>query len=302
MFLWLSHILSFLYKYKWLCIIFVIVSLCVYIIVTHTFMKRKPIVVVFDLDETLGSFVQLGAIKSILEAYNRQKMTDEEFHKLIDTNQDFIRPGIIDILKYVTDKRKKGYCDSVMIYTNNQGPPEWAESIADYFTKRIGVRVFDKIIAAFKVNGRRVEPGRTSHDKSYSDFLRCTRLPPDTEVCFIDDVEHPHMEHGNVYYVNLKPYDHKPSLLHCATNYYNDENTVSKVMHYATRYYSQSTLNGKPKTEAEQEVDAVIGKYLLQRMYDFFNTHHRGGIIPFTRRKSIRIKRPHKRSTKIYKL
>ena len=85
-----------------------------------------------------------------------------------------------------------------MIYTNNQGPKEWAEQLRNYFEDIIGECVFDRIIAAFKINGKIIEPWRTSHEKSVDDLISCTQISPDTQICFIDDQHHPRMEHENV--------------------------------------------------------------------------------------------------------
>ena len=64
-----------------------------------------------------------------------------------------------------------------MIYTNNQGPRSWTVKIKGYFENKLKNRIFDQIIAAFKVNGKRVELQRSSHSKSFDDFIKCTKMP-----------------------------------------------------------------------------------------------------------------------------
>jgi hypothetical protein len=66
--------------------------------------------------------------------------------------------------------------------------------------------LFDKIIAAYMINGKVVEPGRTSQNKTYDDLLRITGISNQAEVCFVDDLNHPEMRHENVLYLNVKPY------------------------------------------------------------------------------------------------
>ena len=56
------------------------------------------------------------------------------------------------------------------------------------------------------INGKIVEPGRTSQNKTYDDLLRITGISPHSEVCFVDDLNHPEMRHENVLYLNVKPY------------------------------------------------------------------------------------------------
>ena len=68
--------------------------------------------------------------------------------------------------------------------------------------KKINSKLFEQIIAAFKINGKIVEINRTTHEKCIDDFFRCTKLSCDIEICFIDDLHHPKMIHDNVYYIH----------------------------------------------------------------------------------------------------
>lgn len=238
--------------------------------------KNKPkIVIVFDLDETLGSFVNLAMMKDVIEFCENHELSQTEFNNLIDANPDYLRPGIIELLQYIVKQRNEKKCDGIMIYTNNQGPKEWAEMISEYFSFKIGCKVFDQIIAAFKINGKKIEPGRTSHDKSYDDFINCTRLPRDTQVCFIDDVEHPQMIHDNVYYIEVKPYENKIPVIIALSNYYKDEikrqSCLEKIKNSGN--ISSNLLNRVSKTKEEQEIDIIIGKYIYQNIHDFFKSH-----------------------------
>ena len=88
-------------------------------------MSNPKKIVVFDLDETLGNFVELGMFCDALSAYNQQEIRDEEFYELLDIFPEFLRPNIISILKYLLKKRETGECSKIMIYTNNQGPRSW---------------------------------------------------------------------------------------------------------------------------------------------------------------------------------
>lgn len=261
-------------QYIVLATVTLLLTVFIYITLDRLFMPRNPIVVVFDLDETLGSFVQLGVLKDVIERYEKRKLTTDEFNALVDNHPEFIRPGIIDILRFVVKQKAKGYCDGVMIYTNNQGPREWAESISSYFAYVLQQPVFDHIIAAFKVNGHIVEPGRTSHDKSYKDFITCSKMPPNTQVFFLDDVNHPLMQHKNVYYVNLKPYSHRLPISQCLARYYPDDDIKQlECLSAAQTLYHAATLRGEQKTPEEQDVDRVIGKYMLKHLEDFFRIH-----------------------------
>jgi hypothetical protein len=164
--------------------------------------------VVFDVDETLGYFSQLGAFMDALSFYYKDfsRSHFERFNEILDLYPEFIRTNMIDILKYISNKKSQGACSGIFIYTNNQGPRLWVQHIAKYFEYKVGDQLFDKIIAAYKVNGKVVEQGRTSQNKTYADLLRITGISPQAEVCFVDDLNHPGMRHSNVLYLNVKPY------------------------------------------------------------------------------------------------
>ena len=157
-------------------------------------MSKQPKIVVFDLDETLGNFIELGMFCDALDDYTATKMATPHFFEIMDLFHHFLRPNITDILRFLTKKRHQKKCDKIMIYTNNNGPRTWTENISKYFQYKLKEKVFDDIIAAFKVNGKKVEICRTSHDKSVEDLIRCTKIPENTKICFLDDQYHPHMK------------------------------------------------------------------------------------------------------------
>ena len=166
-------------------------------------------IVVFDLDETLGYFMELGMFWDALKGYikytntNKPSIDQTLFNNLLDLYPEFLRPNIIEILNYLKKKKQKNDCDKLMIYTNNQGPTKWANYIINYFNKKINYEIFDQIIAAFKVQGKKVELCRTTHMKTHSDLIKCTKIPKDTEICFLDDVFYPDMSNEKILYLHL---------------------------------------------------------------------------------------------------
>jgi hypothetical protein len=101
----------------------------------------------------------------------------------------------------------------VYIYTNNQCSPEWVNQIIKYFHYKLNctnTELFDRIIYAFKINERKIEFERTTHSKTYDDFIKCTFLPKSTEICFIDNSYFADMNKECVYYI--KPYSYYHSL------------------------------------------------------------------------------------------
>jgi len=170
--------------------------------------------IVFDVDETLGYFSQLGSFIDAISFFHKDYSGSvfERFNEILDLYPEFIRPKMIEIMKYIYKKKVNGICDGVFIYTNNQGPRVWVQHIAKYFDYKVGNveknkgHLFDKIIAAYMINGKVIEPGRTSQNKTYDDLLRITGISNKAEVCFVDDLNHPEMRHENVLYLNVKPY------------------------------------------------------------------------------------------------
>ena len=231
-------------------------------------------IVVFDLDETLGSFVELGMFWDALNNFYGETLPEQHFFEIIDIFPEFLRPNIITILDFVLKKKHQGKCKSIMIYTNNQGPKSWASMITRYFDTKFGETTFDRIISAFKVKGRVVETNRTSHDKSVKDMVRCTRIDETTEICFLDDQYHPLMKHKNVFYINVKPYVHNMRFQDMAEKYYNNNNLcqtrdefVSVILKTMEEYHYTST----PKDDIEKDIDIIVGKKIMLHLEDFFN-------------------------------
>ena len=99
-------------------------------------MKHK--VVVFDVDETLGNFIQFSLFGHALEDYFEQPgIIYRYFNDLVDLYPEIIRPNMVRILDYIRKKKNAGVCSKVMIYTNNTGPKKWVEHIRDYFETKL---------------------------------------------------------------------------------------------------------------------------------------------------------------------
>ena len=68
-------------------------------------------IVVFDLDETLGYFMELGMFWDALKAYIKHKQINEPinkllFNKVLDLYPEFLRPNILNILNYLKKKKQ----------------------------------------------------------------------------------------------------------------------------------------------------------------------------------------------------
>ena len=244
-----------------------------------TRLETKGKVVVIDVDETLGYFVELGVFCDALTRFawnNDASAQYTHFNRLMNAYPEFLRPHILELLQFLKTRRD---CAGVLVYTNNCGPRIWVEHITKYIESKLGEPVFDRIVAAFKVNGEIIEMGRTTNDKTYEDLLRCTKLPSNVEVCFLDDQLHAKMEHARVYYINVKPYVHQlgvdtlldrfmqaPALRSTVAAGVNPAELRARV----ARFMHGFSAKYVPKNPLEQEVDAIISKKIMEHLKLFF--------------------------------
>ena len=186
-------------------------------------------VLVFDLDETLGSFSELQLIwTTIMEHYSENPTAYPNQHQqpkitplyvlqiLLEIYPEFLRPGILHILDYVARRKKQGDCMGIFLYTNNQGSSLWLDTIVDYFNEELTKKnnipaFFDQVIQSFKIGTQKVELNRTTQMKTYNDLIRCTLLPNETEICFVDNSYYQYMKHPKVFYIQPRSYHHMMS-------------------------------------------------------------------------------------------
>ena len=174
--------------------------------------STRPNAIAFDLDETIGSFSDFYSIWARLE---EDMKTQSTFNALMDLYPEFLRVGIIPILRYIRTKQQSGQCLPIYLYTNNQcEDTSWIYKLINYLEYRVsGIEntnnnIFARPICAFEINGKRIEPERTTKHKTYSDFVKCSMLTTSHQICFLDDVCHKKMKHRRVYYIQPPPYIH----------------------------------------------------------------------------------------------
>ena len=253
-------------------------------------------IVVFDLDETLGYFTQLSMFWYCLENYiniskknsnNNTHLTQSDFNHILDLYPEYLRPNIINVLTYLKKRKHSKCCHKMMIYTNNTGSKEWSDKIISYFEKKINYKLFDQVISAFKINGKIIEVCRTTHHKTYDDFIKCTKLPLNAEICFIDDTFYPEMTNDNIYYINVKPYYHDLSFEEIISRFKTSQigkkiiqtnaiNQFEILMMENLKKYNYDCLKKDPK---EHEIDVIITKYLMTHLQDFFKKSNKNTTI-----------------------
>ena len=237
-------------------------------------------VLVFDLDETLGSFTELNILFTTLQ-YVMQDNNILSINDLLDLYPEFFRNSIFQILQYVYKKKKTGECNKVYIYTNNQSRTQSVSNVVEYITKKVingNDKLFDQIIYAFKINGKIVQVGRTSHKKTHDDLLRCTLLPKKTAICYLDDVFFDEMKKEQIYYLQPKPYFHGLSSYTILQRLFNSKyasllNKYKTLIedHYFTRCIKNNSFLKKDViTNSLIEENDEITKKMLYHVRNFF--------------------------------
>jgi len=227
--------------------------------------------VIFDLDETLGHFTQLGIFWDALQKTLNKKLNQSYFFKLCDLYPNFFRPGIFSIFKYLIHCKKKNKNVKIVIYTNNQADKSWTLLIKNYISNKLNYpKLFDKIICAFKVDGQQVELCRTTHDKTIQDFMRCTKAPKNSRFIFLDDQYHEKMRSSLVDYINVKPYSYNIPYLTMINNFiYSDlgksliETRYIDFKKKLMREVNQYKFNIYQKSIQEINVDKVVSKQMM---------------------------------------
>jgi len=266
---------------------------------------NKSKIVVFDMDETMGYFVELGIFWDSLNNYiklhhldNKMTLSQEEFNSVLDLFPEFLRPNIFTIFNFLKQKKINKQCQGIMIYTNNQGPREWVNCVKNYFESKMNYKLFNHVVSAFKINGKRIELCRSSHDKSMKDFIKCTRLPKDAEICYLDDTYYPQMNHENVYYIKIKPYTHDLEFDAMIQRFINSNTALSKII---MENYNNDDFVGfmkenmnkyefvyMEKDNKEYEIDKIITKKTMEHLEAFFNKKSHISTRKITRRQSVK--------------
>ena len=250
-------------------------------------LSKPDKIVVFDIDETLGYFTQLGIFWDALNIYYKNQGDDDNIVKSQDTQQDlfntildiypeFLRVNILAILNYLKRKKEKKKCKRIMIYTNNHGSKDWINLIISYFHEKINYKLFDRVIRAFKINGKIIEMCRSTNEKTTGDLFNCTKIPHNSQVCFLDDVYYSNMVDDNVYYIKLKPYIYnlpfQQMIQRFVVSKYGkkipDERDFNDFMKSFIDRYNFDYIK---KNEKDYELDRIVSKKIMIHLQTFFD-------------------------------
>jgi len=250
-------------------------------------LSKPDKIVVFDIDETLGYFTQLGIFWDALNTYYKNQGDDDNIVKSQDTQQDlfntildiypeFLRVNILAILNYLKRKKEKKKCKRIMIYTNNHGSKDWINLIISYFHEKINYKLFDRVIRAFKINGKIIEMCRSTNEKTTGDLFNCTKIPHNSQVCFLDDVYYSNMVDDNVYYIKLKPYIYnlpfQLMIQRFLVSKYGikipDERDFNDFM---KSFIDRYNFDYVKKNDKDYELDRIVSKKIMIHLQTFFD-------------------------------
>jgi hypothetical protein len=178
------------------------------------------------------------------------------------------------------EKKEEGILKEVLVYTNNNGGRRWVDLLVSYFNHKMRCKVIDNVIHAFKINGELVEPKRTTHEKTMSDFLNCTQLPSNVEVCFVDDLHHAQMFQDNVLYIRIKPYVYVIPWDDIVDRFLSSTRITSQVLGITqnevnqteveiTNMLSLCDVEEDVKDKDELEIDKIITKRVFEVLDEF---------------------------------
>jgi len=165
-------------------------------------MTTKYKIIIFDLDNTIGHFEEIGMFLDCLKEMYKSEISNNYVINLLDLWPKVFRYKIFDIFKTILKLKNKNKNIKVIIYTNNMGERGWTINIKKYIEKKIKNKIFDKVITAnSKYNLR------TSDDKIFNDVIRCLKYKNNNnKFIFFDDQYYPLMENKNLEYTLVEPY------------------------------------------------------------------------------------------------
>ena len=261
--------------------------------------SNNPKVVVFDLDETLGSFADLYILwRGVKKVWSNF----EDFSRLFDLYPEFLRYGILTILEYLYFCKTKHICNKIFVYTNNQCSVTWVKHVCSYIENKVkdrfqnnSLQLFDQYICAFKINNKHIETDRTTHKKTLDDLFCCTKISNNADICFVDDVEYPSMKGSAVYYICPRVYIHSLSTRTIINRVINANWKYNNMLLQSKEFWNSWFLINKKRMTRRGNPDISIDLQVSKKMI-----HHLSEFLHYERKKkriSNRTKNKRKLST-----
>ena len=158
--------------------------------------------IIFDLDETIGAFYECSIIYEAIMFSTRKKLKNVEIFEILDLFPETFRPGIFDILNYLTEQKDI----EINLYTNNPYKM-WVYMIKAYIEEKLGKKIFKHVIYGWKkFDGSPADKRRTTNAKTLTEYNRIIENKKHLKMLFLDDSLHARMTGANMTYFHLKPH------------------------------------------------------------------------------------------------
>lgn len=241
---------------------------------------NKSKYIIFDMDETLGSFQKLYILFYYINSYrnslNKLNLNFYEKSFILDKFPYFFRINIWSILEKINNLKNKKSINCV-IYTNNTGGYLWPLFITNYINYKLNNNLIKQLVPIYKINDEIVEPLRTTNNKTYDDICRCLNIQTTTKICFIDDNEHSDMYNPNVNYVKVEPYKYFPKIKDLLYELENEKNIDDIIPNYPNflKYIGNDILENNSQDESNinlineiaitENIKKKITKYIYKK-------------------------------------
>jgi hypothetical protein len=112
--------------------------------------------------------------------------------------------------------------------------------------------------------------------KTHADLIKCTKLPEETQICFLDDVFYPDMSNEKIYYINVKPYTHDLEFNDMINRLLNSDILGAEVIdptycrEFILTFMKKYNYIYVGKNTETQNVDKIVSKKILHHLHIFF--------------------------------
>ena len=121
------------------------------------------------------------------------------------------------------------------------------------------------------------------NDKTLNDLIRCSKLPDNTQICFLDDTYYPNMKNDNVYYIKVKPYIYDLSFDTLIQRFAKSDigkkilktsDETETFVSFMNSYMLQFQFLYVNKSDEEYEIDKIVSKKIMIHLQTFFNNNN----------------------------
>lgn len=258
------------------------------ILKTHNIKTNgEKINIVLDFDNTIVHLEQLRYVyEYILGSYANNKTNSSAYansawYNFLDDFPEIFRPRVFDFLNLLIQLRQLGYIHSIVLYTNNLGGKEWIDTHVKYISTKCKLEkdlsLFDNVIYTYKnYKNEIIDKRRTSSDKIVSDVYNILKGDENRDsIIFIDDQMYTQMQHPNLKYIKLNPFQVKFTKEIICERFSNIFGVIDKTMYNTmTRFltYVEQKQNVEFINQSITQQDLANVGYLFKTFTSFLGT------------------------------